>query len=233
MSVNTINQIIYEGKTGRLINLSAFPSEKIKEHMRNSYRNLSYSNRADFFSSKKKIIVKNYDILKSRKYLKIIKKRVIFKKWNITTKIDNYNEIKKLYLLQRTIKKFLKRLKNKKLSKSKKLFHIKLFIVLLITIITKNTRNQIIKIFKYKYDNIIKFLNRDFLKNPSLQRFIEVRRNKHEKLNTNFSNFKTSNKPISRIEQTSSTIVNDETIYINVKSVNNKYLTAIRNSNKL
>ncbi len=234
MSVNTINQMIYEGKTGRLINLSAFPSNKIKAHMRNSFRNLSYSNKSDFsFLKKKKIVVKNYDFLKSMKYLKIVRKKVICNKWNFTTKIDNYNEIKKLYLLQRTIKKFLKRLKNKKLSKSKKLFHIKLFIVLLITIITKNTRNQIIKIFKYKYDNIIKYLKRDIEKNPSLQRFIEVRRSKHEKLNTNFSNFKTSNKPISKIEQTSSTIVNDETIYVNVKSINNKYLTAIRNSNKL
>ena len=235
ISVNTINQMIYEGKTGKLISLSAFPSEKIKKHMRYySFRNLSNSNKNDFSEfKKKKIVVKNYDIFKSIKYLKRVRKRVIFKKWNLTTKIDNYNEIKKLYLLQRTIKKFLKRLKNKKISKSKKLFHIKLFIVLLITIITKNTRNQIIKIFKYKYDNIIKFLKRDFEKNPSLQRFIEVRRSKHEKLNTNFSNFKTSNKPISRIEQTSSTIVNDETIYVNVKCLNNKYLTAIRNSNKL
>ena len=157
-------------------------------------------------------------------------KKIIFNKWFFTSKIDNYNEIKKLYLIQKTIKKYLKKLKAQKINQSKRNFHIKLFIVLLVNNLTKNIRINIVKMLKYKYDTIIKYIEKNIQKNPSLK-FIEVRRGiKHERSKTSYLNFQSLNKPISIKEQTSSTIINDETIYVNVKYLNNKYITAIKNS---
>ena len=235
ISINKSSQILYEGKTGKLICYNNINSEKIRKSLKlNSFRksgiNIFNNNERKTFLNNKNISNRNYDIINNVKYVNKMNKRIIFKKWFFTSKIDNYNEIKKLYLIQKTIKKYLKKLKAQKINQSKRNFHIKLFIVLLINNLTKNIRINIVKMLKYKYDTIIKYIEKNIQKNPSLK-FIEVRRGvKHERSKTSYLNFQSLNKPISVKEQTSSTIINDETIYVNVKYLNNKYITAIKNS---
>jgi hypothetical protein len=235
ISINKSSQILYEGKTGKLICYNNINSEKIRKSLKiNSFRksgiNIFNNNERKTFFNNKNISNRNYDIINNVKYVNKMNKRIIFKKWFFTSKIDNYNEIKKLYLIQKAIKKYLKKLKAQKINQSKRNFHIKLFIVLLINNITKNIRINIVKMLKYKYDTIIKYIEKNIQKNPSLK-FIEVRRGvKHERSKTSYLNFQSLNKPISVKEQTSSTIINDETIYVNVKYLNNKYITAIKNS---
>ena len=235
ISINKSSQILYEGKTGKLICYNNINSEKIRKSLKiNSFRksgiNIFNNNKRKTFLNNKNISNRNYDIINNVKYVNKMNKRIIFKKWFFTSKIDNYNEIKKLYLIQKAIKKYLKKLKAQKINQSKRNFHIKLFIVLLINNITKNIRINIVKMLKYKYDTIIKYIEKNIQKNPSLK-FIEVRRGvKHERSKTSYLNFQSLNKPISVKEQTSSTIINDETIYVNVKYLNNKYITAIKNS---
>ena len=235
ISINKSSQILYEGKTGKLICYNNINSEKIRKSLKlNSFRksgiNIFNNNERKTFLNNKNISNRNYDIINNVKYVNKMNKRIIFKKWFFTSKIDNYNEIKKLYLIQKAIKKYLKKLKAQKINQSKRNFHIKLFIVLLINNLTKNIRINIVKMLKYKYDTIIKYIEKNIQKNPSLK-FIEVRRGvKHERSKTSYLNFQSLNKPISVKEQTSSTIINDETIYVNVKYLNNKYITAIKNS---
>ena len=235
ISINKSSQILYEGKSGKLICYNNINSEKIRKSLKlNSFRksgiNIFNNNERKTFLNNKNISNRNYDIINNVKYVNKMNKRIIFKKWFFTSKIDNYNEIKKLYLIQKTIKKYLKKLKAQKINQSKRNFHIKLFIVLLINNLTKNIRINIVKMLKYKYDTIIKYIEKNIQKNPSLK-FIEVRRGvKHERSKTSYLNFQSLNKPISVKEQTSSTIINDETIYVNVKYLNNKYITAIKNS---
>ena len=235
ISINKSSQILYEGKTGKLICYNNINSEKIRKSLKiNSFRksgiNLFNNNERKTFLNNKNISNRNYDIINNVKYVNKMNKKIVFNKWFFTSKIDNYNEIKKLYLIQKTIKKYLKKLKAQKINQSKRNFHIKLFIVLLVNNLTKNTRINIVKMLKYKYDTIIKYIDKNIQKNPSLK-FIEVRRGiKHERSKTSYLNFQSLNKPISIKEQTSSTIINDETIYVNVKYLNNKYITAIKNS---
>ena len=235
ISINKSSQILYEGKTGKLICYNNINSEKIRKSLKiNSFRksgiNIFNNNKRKTFLNNKNISNRNYDIINNVKYVNKMNKKIIFNKWFFTSKIDNYNEIKKLYLIQKTIKKYLKKLKAQKINQSKRNFHIKLFIVLLVNNLTKNTRINIVKMLKYKYDTIIKYIEKNIQKNPSLK-FIEVRRGiKHERSKTSYLNFQSLNKPISIKEQTSSTIINDETIYVNVKYLNNKYITAIKNS---
>ena len=235
ISINKSSQILYEGKTGKLICYNNINSEKIRKSLKiNSFRksgiNIFNNNERKTFLNNKNISNRNYDIINNVKYVNKMNKKIIFNKWFFTSKIDNYNEIKKLYLIQKTIKKYLKKLKAQKINQSKRNFHIKLFIVLLINNLTKNIRINIVKMLKYKYDTIIKYIEKNIQKNPSLK-FIEVRRGvKHERSKTSYLNFQSLNKPISVKEQTSSTIINDETIYVNVKYLNNKYITAIKNS---
>ena len=235
ISINKSSQILYEGKTGKLICYNNINSEKIRKSLKiNSFRksgiNIFNNNKRKTFLNNKNISNRNYDIINNVKYVNKMNKRIIFKKWFFTSKIDNYNEIKKLYLIQKAIKKYLKKLKAQKINQSKRNFHTKLFIVLLINNLTKNIRINIVKMLKYKYDTIIKYIEKNIQKNPSLK-FIEVRRGvKHERSKTSYLNFQSLNKPISVKEQTSSTIINDETIYVNVKYLNNKYITAIKNS---
>ena len=84
--------------------------------------------------------------------------------------------------------------------------------------ISKKIRIEIINILKCKYKLLIK---KKDVENYSLNFFKIKRGIKQEKLNVNFLNFQTSKKLNITNEQTSTTIINDDSIYINIKECQN------------
>ena len=220
MSISSNLQMKYEGNTGRLISIkpmnlknshnkfkfSHLKSLSIQLHSsKNESRNFS-------FLKKQKRNQTKANILNNNKAVKIVKKKVIFNKWFYFSKIGNYIEIQKLCFIQKQIKKYLKKLQAKRLSQLKRIFHIKLFIILLSSNITKKIRKDIIHILKKKYNTIIK---NNPKKMPKKVIYIEIRKGiVKNNFTSNFSNFQKSNKLNSKKEQSSSTtIINDETIY--------------------
>ena len=200
-AINRISKLKLEGKFNKL-----FSKKKI----------------INFNKNKKKISLdknindkNNNDILDSNKYVMIMRKKVVINKWNYFYKIDNYNEFKKkLFFIQKEVKKYLNKIKQKKKNQNKRIFHIKLFLILYICLITKKIRIEIINILKSKYGLLIK---KNDIEQYSLNFFKIKRGIKQEKINVNYLNFQTSKKSNSIIEQTSSTIINDDSIYINIK----------------
>ena len=202
-AINRISKLKLEGKFNKL-----FSKKKIINFNKNKKNIIS--------SLDKNINDKNNnDILDSNKYVMIMRKKVVINKWNYFYKIDNYNEFKKkLFFIQKEVKKYLNKIKQKKKNQNKRIFHIKLFLILYICLITKKIRIEIINILKSKYGLLIK---KNDIEQYSLNFFKIKRGIKQEKINVNYLNFQTSKKSNSIIEQTSSTIINDDSIYINIK----------------
>ena len=202
-AINRISKLKLEGKFNKL-----FSKKKIINFNKNKKKIIS--------SLDKNIYDKNNnDILDSNKYVMIMRKKVVINKWNYFYKIDNYNEFKKkLFFIQKEVKKYLNKIKQKKKNQNKRIFHIKLFLILYICLITKKIRIEIINILKSKYGLLIK---KNDIEQYSLNFFKIKRGIKQEKINVNYLNFQTSKKSNSIIEQTSSTIINDDSIYINIK----------------
>ena len=202
-AINRISKLKLEGKINKL-----FSKKKIINFNKNKKNIIS--------SLDKNINDKNNnDILDSNKYVMIMRKKVVINKWNYFYKIDNYNEFKKkLFFIQKEVKKYLNKIKQKKKNQNKRIFHIKLFLILYICLITKKIRIEIINILKSKYGLLIK---KNDIEQYSLNFFKIKRGIKQEKINVNYLNFQTSKKSNSIIEQTSSTIINDDSIYINIK----------------
>ena len=202
-AINRISNLKLEGKFNKL-----FSKKKIINFNKNKKNIIS--------SLDKNINDKNNnDILDSNKYVMIMRKKVVINKWNYFYKIDNYNEFKKkLFFIQKEVKKYLNKIKQKKKNQNKRIFHIKLFLMLYVCLITKKIRIEIINILKSKYGLLIK---KNDIEQYSLNFFKIKRGIKQEKINVNYLNFQTSKKSNSIIEQTSSTIINDDSIYINIK----------------
>ena len=202
-AINRISKLKLEGKFNKL-----FSKKKIINFNKNKKNIIS--------SLDKNINDKNNnDILDSNKYVMIMRKKVVINKWNYFYKIDNYNEFKKkLFFIQKEVKKYLNKIKQKKKNQNKRIFHIKLFLILYICLITKKIRIEIINILKSKYGLLIK---KNDIEQYSLNFFKIKRGIKQEEINVNYLNFQTSKKSNSIIEQTSSTIINDDSIYINIK----------------
>ena len=202
-AINRISKLKLEGKFNKL-----FSKKKIINFNKNKKKIIS--------SLDKNINDKNNnDILDSNKYVMIMRKKVVINKWNYFYKIDNYNEFKKkLFFIQKEVKKYLNKIKQKKKNQNKRIFHIKLFLILYICLITKKIRIEIINILKSKYGLLIK---KNDIEQYSFNFFKIKRGIKQEKINVNYLNFQTSKKSNSIIEQTSSTIINDDSIYINIK----------------
>ena len=202
-AINRISKLKLEGKFNKL-----FSKKKIINFNKNKKKIIS--------SLDKNINDKNNnDILDSNKCVMIMRKKVVINKWNYFYKIDNYNEFKKkLFFIQKEVKKYLNKKKKRKKNQNKRIFHIKLFLILYICLITKKIRIEIINILKSKYGLLIK---KNDIEQYSLNFFKIKRGIKQEKINVNYLNFQTSKKSNSIIEQTSSTIINDDSIYINIK----------------
>ena len=208
-TINRISHLKFEGKINKLFSI---PKKMII--------NLNHNKPKNFSSSKDKNTSDNTNnnVLYNNKYIMTVRKKVAFNKWNYFYKIDNYNEYKKLFFIQKEIKKFLTKVKQKKIRQNKRLFHIKLFIILYMCSISKKIRIEIINILKCKYKLLIK---KKDVENYSLNFFKIKRGIKQEKLNVNFLNFQTSKKLNITNEQTSTTIINDDSIYINIKECQN------------
>ena len=202
------NKITHLKLEGKISNFFSIPKKKFIN------LNLNKQNIISLSKNKNSNDKNNNNVLYNNKYIKTVRKKVVINKWNYFYKIDNYNEYKKLFFIQKEIKKFLNKIKQKKIRQNKRLFHIKLFIILYICLITKKIRIEIIKILKCKYELLIK---KNDIEKCSLNFFKIKRGIKKEKINVNYLNFQTSKKIKSINEQTSSTIINDDSIYINIK----------------
>ena len=202
------NKITHLKLEGKISNFFSIPKKKFIN------LNLNKQNIISLSKNKNSNDKNNNNVLYNNKNIKTVRKKVVINKWNYFYKIDNYNEYKKLFFIQKEIKKFLNKIKQKKIRQNKRLFHIKLFIILYICLITKKIRIEIIKILKCKYELLIK---KNDIEKCSLNFFKIKRGIKKEKINVNYLNFQTSKKIKSINEQTSSTIINDDSIYINIK----------------
>ena len=220
MSISSNLQMKYEGNTGRLISIKPMnlknSHNKIKfSHLKSLsiqfHSSINESRNFSFLKKQKRNQTKT-NILNNNKAVKIVKKKVIFNKWFYFSKIGNYIEIQKLCFIQKQIKKYLKKLQAKRLSQLKRIFHIKLFIILLSSNTTIKIRKDIIHILKKKYNTNIK---NNPKKIPKKVIYTEIRKGIiKNNFTSNFSNFQKSNKLNSKKEQSSSTtIINDETIY--------------------
>ena len=163
------------------------------------------------FLKSKNIQAEEYNILKSEKYVNLIRKRVVYNKWNIFTK-NHYTTIgySKLFLIQKNMKSYLKK-KNEEIEdiKVKKNTKKKLFRILLKENILNHVRKYVVKKLC-----LCDSKNLNKKKNNSI---CIVRRGTNETENTNKFKYRNRrlNSELNSLEDSDDSVIeNDEEIFI-------------------
>ena len=172
-----------------LLNKNGFCEKKIFNDNNNKIEDFKckkYSkNKKIYFNSiqLKNICSSNFSIKKNfNTHVKILRKKVILKKGSITKKIYLKNSYKKIKFLQKKIKMFLKKQKQKRIIKKNKEINLRLFLILL-------QKNYVKKIQRIIFDILHKDYLGSFYTTKSLIINSENSENDYEKIYEMENNF--------------------------------------------